>query len=117
MKQSRQRVLAVLAGARINQFIANHVRQPECVIEFTVGKQSSVGGDPGTMKLKLQAAVEIKPQRLVPRCIQHIDSYSRISINPYPLMVPYGKCGLRIVESNINGAVGLETELQVVQDA
>jgi hypothetical protein len=29
-KQSRQRVLAVLAGARVNQFVANHVRQSGC---------------------------------------------------------------------------------------
>ncbi len=61
-KQSRHRVLAVLAGARVNELIANHVRQPEGVIELTVGKQSGVGGDPGTMELKLQAAVEIEPQ-------------------------------------------------------
>jgi hypothetical protein len=31
------------------------------VIEFAIGKQSSVGGDPGALKLKLQAAVKIKP--------------------------------------------------------
>jgi len=54
-------VPAVLAGARINEFITNHVGQPECVIEFAIGKQSSVGGNPGTMKLQLQAAVEIEP--------------------------------------------------------
>jgi hypothetical protein len=64
-KQSRHRVLAVLACARIDQFITNHVRQPECVIELTVGKQSGVGGDPGTVKLKLQATVEIEPENAV----------------------------------------------------
>ena len=64
-KQSRQRVLAVLAGARVNQLIANHVRQPECVIEFTVGKQSSVGSDFGTVKLKLEPTVKIQPQNSI----------------------------------------------------
>ncbi len=38
--------------------IANHVRQPECVIESTVGKQSSVGSDFGTVKLKLEPTVK-----------------------------------------------------------
>lgn len=54
--------LAVLADARINQFIANHVRQPECVIEFTIGKQSRVGSDFGTVELKLEPTVKIQPQ-------------------------------------------------------
>ena len=64
-KQSCQRMPAVLAGARVNETIANHVGQPERVIEFTIGEPSGVGGDPGTMKLKLQAAVEIEPERAI----------------------------------------------------
>ena len=56
---------AVLAGAWVNETIANHVGQPERVIEFTIGEPSGVGGDPGTMKLKLQAAVEIEPERAI----------------------------------------------------
>ena len=59
-KQSCHLVLAVLAGARIDELVANHVRQPERVIELSVGKQSGIGGDPGTVELKLQAAVEIE---------------------------------------------------------
>ena len=66
-KQSCQRMPAVLAGARVIETIANHVGQPERVIEFAIGEQSGVGGDPGAMKLELQAAVEFKPQRLVLR--------------------------------------------------
>lgn len=61
-KQSCHRVLVVLAGARVDELVANHVRQLERVIELTVGKQSGVGGDLGTAELKLQAAVEIEPQ-------------------------------------------------------
>ena len=64
-KQSRHRVLAVLAGARIDKPVASDVRQAEGVIEFAIGEQSGVGGDPGTVELKLQAAVEIEPQRAV----------------------------------------------------
>jgi hypothetical protein len=66
-KQSGHHVLAVLAGAWINELIANHIRQPEGVIELAVGQQSGVGGDPGTVELKLQAAVEIEPQRTINR--------------------------------------------------
>ena len=45
------RMPAVLAGARVNEIIVNHAGQPERVIEFMIGEQSSVGGDPGAMKL------------------------------------------------------------------
>ncbi|CAH2404626.1 hypothetical protein MES5069_440004 [Mesorhizobium escarrei] len=37
-KQSCHLVLAALAGARIDELVANHVRQSERVIELTVGK-------------------------------------------------------------------------------
>jgi len=63
-KHVRHDMPAVLACARINQNVTDHVGQTEGIIEFTVGKQSSVGGDPGTMKLQLKATVKIKPQRL-----------------------------------------------------
>ncbi len=58
-------MLAVLTGARIDEFVANHVRQSEGAIELAVDQQSGVGGDPGTVELKLQAGVEIEPQRTI----------------------------------------------------
>jgi hypothetical protein len=72
---------AVLADARVNETIANHVGQPERVIEVTIGEQSGVGGDPGAMKLELQAAVEIKPQRLVLRFTRRVRHRSRLQMH------------------------------------
>ena len=71
---------AVLVGARVNEIIVNHAGQPERVIEFMIGEQSSVGGDPGAMKLGLQAAVEIKPQRLVLGVTRRVRRRSRCQI-------------------------------------
>jgi len=62
-KHVRHDIPAVLACARINQNVTDHVGQTEGISEFTVGMQSSVG-DRGTMQLQLQATVKIKPQRL-----------------------------------------------------
>ncbi len=58
-------MLAVLSGVWIDELNASHVRQPERVIELSVGKQSGVSGDLGTVELKLQVAVEIEPQRAI----------------------------------------------------
>ena len=79
-KQSCQRMPAVLAGARVNEIVANHVGQPERVIEFTIGEQSGVGGDPGAMKPELQAAVEIKPQRPVLRFTRRVRHLFRLKV-------------------------------------
>ena len=79
-KQSSQRMPTVLAGVRVNEIVAYHVGQPERVIEFTIGEQSGAGGDPGAMKLELQAAVEIKPQRLVLRLTRRVPHRSRLHV-------------------------------------
>lgn len=64
--------------AQINEFISNHARQIECVIEFTVDKQSVVGGDMGIMELGLQAALKIKPQWLVSRVIRRVHDWPHL---------------------------------------
>ncbi len=66
-QQSRHRVQAVLAGARIGRLMAGHVRQAERVIKLAAGRQAGVGGDSATVELKLQAAVEIEPKRPINR--------------------------------------------------
>jgi hypothetical protein len=38
---------------------------PERVIQFAVGEQSGIRGDPAAMEFQLQAAVEIDPQSAV----------------------------------------------------
>ncbi len=55
-------MLAVLARARVNEFIADHQGQAEGIIEFAIGQQSGVGRNSRTVELQLQAAVKIQPQ-------------------------------------------------------
>ena len=57
----------VPAGARIGEHIAGHRAETEGVIEFAIGEQSGIGGDPGAMELELHAAVEIEPERTIGR--------------------------------------------------
>ncbi len=71
-KQSRHRVPAVLAGARIDRLMAGHVRQAERVIRLAAGRPSGVGGDSGTVELELQAAVETEPKRPVDRFTRRV---------------------------------------------
>ena len=63
-EQALNRILAVLASARVNEFIADHQVQAEGIIEFAIGRQSSIGRNSRTVKLQLQAAVKIQSQWL-----------------------------------------------------
>ena len=56
----------VLAAAAIEQLGDRDIGQPKRIIEFAVGEQAAVGGDPGAVKFELDPAVEIDPKRL--RC-------------------------------------------------
>ena len=58
---------SVLAGATVDQHLAPEVAQSKNVVEFPIGKQTSVGGDPGTVELELDPPVEIDPKRLLLR--------------------------------------------------
>ena len=64
-EQSDHCMLAVFARAHINQFVTYHAGQTKSIIEFSVGKQTCVRRDPGTVELQLQATVENQPQRPV----------------------------------------------------
>ena len=50
---------AILVYLSNKQDIARRCGQSQRVIEFPVGKQTGVGGDPGAVELQLQAPVEI----------------------------------------------------------
>jgi hypothetical protein len=50
------------ARAHLGEHLARHRGQPEGVVEFAVGQQSSVGGDPGPVELELHTVVEIEPE-------------------------------------------------------
>jgi hypothetical protein len=54
----------VPARAAVNQVLARDGHQPERVIEFAIGQQAGIGGDTGTVELKLEAAVEIETQSI-----------------------------------------------------
>ena len=64
-EQARHAMPSVLAGATVDQDLAPEVAQSKNVVEFPIGKQTSVGGDPGTVELELDPAVEIDPKRLL----------------------------------------------------
>ncbi len=55
-------VPAVSAGSAVCENFARQWRQPEGVVEFAIGEQTGVGGDPRSVELQLQAAVENGPQ-------------------------------------------------------
>jgi hypothetical protein len=56
-------VAHVLAAAAIEELRDRDLGKPQDVIQLTVGEQAAVGGDPGTVELELDTAVESGPQR------------------------------------------------------
>src|SRR5215213_8195001 len=70
-----QRVAAVLARPGVGESRSRQLRQPKCIIEFAKGEQTSVGRDPRTMKLQLQARIERDPESgsvFFTRCTVHL---------------------------------------------
>jgi hypothetical protein len=63
-EQSRHAMLAILAGTTVGEYIADRIDQSKGVVEFSIGKQTGVGCDPGTVEFELQSAVEIDPKTL-----------------------------------------------------
>jgi hypothetical protein len=61
-QQSNQGMATVLAGARVGEHRAGQRGQSKCVIEFTIGQQSSIGGHDGAAKLQQQAAIKTEPK-------------------------------------------------------
>jgi hypothetical protein len=66
-QQSDKSMATVLPGACVGQHLTCHCPETEDIVEFAIGEQSGIGGDPRAMKLKLQATVEIEPQRAINR--------------------------------------------------
>jgi hypothetical protein len=58
-------VTAVPAAACIGEHVLRHRAEDERIVEFAIGQQAGVGGDAGAVKLELQVAVEIEPERTV----------------------------------------------------
>ncbi len=57
----RHAVPCVVGYTVVAENIPGHLGKLESVIEFSVGKKTSVSGDLGAVELQLQAAVEIDP--------------------------------------------------------
>jgi hypothetical protein len=56
-------VLCVLAGARIvDRQLVDVRRQPQRFIEFSIGQQTSITGDVGTVEFETNLAIKIDPQ-------------------------------------------------------
>ena len=64
-QQTHERMAAVLAGACVGEDVSRDCAEAEGVVEFAVGEQSRIGGDPRAVELKLQAAVEIEPENVI----------------------------------------------------
>ena len=61
-EQAGQQVPGVLAAAALGQRRASQIGQAERVVQFTVGQQPGIGGDPAAVEFQLQTTVEIDPQ-------------------------------------------------------
>src|SRR5882724_13421901 len=55
-EQPGQCVPTILATACVGQNITRHLGQTECVVEFAISQQPSIGGHQGAAKLEHQAA-------------------------------------------------------------
>jgi hypothetical protein len=49
-KQSAQLMACVLAAAAVEELRDRHVGEPEGIVEFAVGEQAAIGGDPGALE-------------------------------------------------------------------
>jgi hypothetical protein len=77
-----QRVMAVLAGARVGEYIAGHRGKAQRGVQFPVREQADVGGDHRSSKLEHQPAVEIESENLGIRFTRRVrhDSLTRSEI-------------------------------------
>ena len=64
-QQAQQMVADVLATTTLAEGRCGHRGQVEHIVQLAVGEQSAVGGDPRTVELELDAAVEGDPKRPV----------------------------------------------------
>ena len=55
-------VATVLPTTGVRECVPGNLGQSDCIVQFPVRQQASVGSDLGTMELKLQATVKIEPQ-------------------------------------------------------
>ena len=61
-KQSRHAVPSIFAGTAVLEKTPGPIAQAKGIVKLPIGEQSGIRCDPGTVKLQLQATVEIDPQ-------------------------------------------------------
>jgi hypothetical protein len=66
-KQAGQQMRGIPTPPTIRQHAGRQIDQAECIIEFPMREQTSVGGDSAAVQFQLQATVEIDPQSIVIR--------------------------------------------------
>lgn len=76
-----QSMAAVLAGAGVGERLAGHRAKAECVVKFTVCKQTGVRSDHRTAELERQSAVEIEPENALARFTRRVRHESRLQIS------------------------------------
>jgi len=59
---SNQRVAAILARPGVGEGLSGQICQAKGIIEVSKGEQTSVGRDPRTVELQLQAGIEADPK-------------------------------------------------------
>ena len=79
-KQTDDAMPAVLAHPAVGQDMARHCGQPQGIVEFTIGEQSGVGGDPRAVELELQSAVETGPKWAAIRFTLRVPHPSRLYV-------------------------------------
>ena len=71
-EQLCQCVPAIPASACVGEHFARHRAETECVVEFSISDQSSVGSDDRSAKLDHQPSVEIEPENRVVRFTRRV---------------------------------------------
>jgi len=46
----------------VRAYVTGHRAEAQCNVEFAIGQQPGIGGEPRTMELELQAAVKIETE-------------------------------------------------------
>jgi hypothetical protein len=62
----------VLATAAVEELRGRDLGEPQSIVEFAVGEQTAVGGDPRPVEFELDPAIESGPQRQLFGFTRHI---------------------------------------------
>jgi hypothetical protein len=81
-EETREAVARVFATARIGEHPGRLSREPEDLVELSVGQEPCVARDARAMELELQPAVELEPERPLSRFTHWIPPAGRCPGGP-----------------------------------